>query len=110
MKNSAFFGNKDDGGFKETSVRATSPKHEKIVVLANVTLADFTENYTMYAGELYYSAQSNYVMSGVTLTWTADTPTDDRKKAFPRGKVSHECVTDEGFLLLLFLQRPSSVF
>lgn len=91
----AFFGNKDDGGLKETSVRATSPKHEKIVVLANVTLADFTENYTMYAGELYYSAQSNYVMSGVTLTWTADTPTDEYAVAISTAEDLSNAITYE---------------
>ena len=72
---------KEEDGFKETSVRATSPKHKKIVLLANETLADFVASYTQYAGENYYSLKDKYVMEGVTLTWTADTPTDEYEVA-----------------------------
>ena len=71
----------NQGRFKETSIRATSPKHEKIVVLANEVLADFVQNYWQYAGELYYSLKDNYAMAGVTLTWKAEKETNEYEVA-----------------------------
>ena len=63
MTSGCSFLNKENG-FKETSIKAVSPKHEKIVVLANDVLADFVENYTTGISEEYYSMRDNYANQG----------------------------------------------
>ena len=73
------FLNKEKGseGVSETSVKAVSPKQDKIVVLSNETLTEFVESYAPYAGEEFYSLQDRYVMAGMTFSWSAESPANE---------------------------------
>ena len=81
-----------DQSIKETSVKALSPKNDKIVVLANDKLARFAEDYSPYIGEEYYSIKDNYVMAGITLSWEAEEPANEYVVSISQEKAMESAV------------------